>query len=97
MLDKDGAIESPGVFLRDASAFIIVCLGTESTESALFRCPWKDLGAFTKTGDEGSEGARSLLLGERSPTVVAAEKEDSFWSFSALVDLTRPSVFRDPS
>lgn len=73
ILERDGAIERPGVFLREASAFIIVCLGTESTDSALLRCP-KFLGAFRKTGDVGKDGVLSVV-GEASPTVVAAEKD----------------------
>lgn len=94
ILDRDGAIERPGEFLLEASAFIIVCLGIESTDSALLRWPWKVLGAFRNSGDVGKDGERSV--GEASPTVVAAEKDSSL-PLSYSWDLERPSVFRDSS
>ena len=65
----------------DASAFIIVCLGIDSTERAFFRWAWSDLGALAVTGDDGREAVDSFE--ESSPIVIEVESEAD-WSLSFM-------------
>ena len=74
---SDAEIESgePKLGGREANAFMMVCLGIESTESVFIRWLRNDFGARSLRGDEGRDGVESW--GERSSTVVVAADKGS--------------------
>jgi hypothetical protein len=91
MLDSVEAVDRFwGLRPDDASAFMIVCLGTDSTERALFRWAWNDLGAKNVAGDDGRGAVESF---EESPPTVVGVESDADCSLLSMWSV----VFRGPN
>jgi hypothetical protein len=95
MVDNVEAMErfcGLGSRFAEANAFISVCLGIASMDSAFFRCTLKDLGDLSEEGEAGSGAAISLA--HSSTTVVAVDNGGPRgWSWSLL----QSSVFEGPN